>query len=126
VTGERAMGELEKIEKTRVFLAEVMTYYLIIMVMFGAPTCVFVLCPLSFVLQGLPQKFIDYFIAGGIWFFLLVTVAVCFLEIVLTIAKMLLAGYTHEEANFLKGAFLMFLGYGIFFVIFTYGLFVSG
>jgi len=117
---------LERIEKTRDFLAETMTYYLLIMIMFGAPVCLFIFCPLLCVLQGFSQKFIASFIAGGIWFFLLVTVVAHILEALLTVAKMLLAGSTRDEVSFLEYAILMALGYGIFFVVFTNGLFAPG
>jgi hypothetical protein len=114
---------LAQIEKLRDFLTEASIYYLLIMMFFGAPFCLFVLCPLYFFLHGLPTQTLEYLMVGAIWFFLLVTVVVHFLVASLTAIKMFIAGFTREEARFFAYTVLLALGYALFFVAFTNRLF---
>jgi hypothetical protein len=112
-----------QIEKLRDFMTEASIYYLLIMMLFGAPFCLFVLCPLRFFLHGLPAQTLEYLIVGAIWFFLLVTVVVHFLVASLTAIKMFIAGFTREEAQLFAYTVLLALGYTLFFVAFTNRLF---
>jgi hypothetical protein len=114
---------LVQIEKLRAFLTEASVYYLLIMMLFGASFCLFVLCPLLFFLHGLPAQFLEYLMVGGIWFFLLVTFVAHFLVALLTTIKMFITGFTREEARFFAYTVLLALGYAIFFVVFTNRLF---
>jgi hypothetical protein len=114
---------LEKTEKLRMFLMELSIYYLIIMPFCGFVFFVFVFCPVYFFMHGFIVEFFEDFIIGGIWFFLLFSIVSLFLIALLTAVKMLLAGFTREEVYYLTYVVLLFLGYAMFFVLFTNGLF---
>jgi len=114
---------LEKLERLRAFVMETACYHLIFMSFCGFVFFVFVFIPVDFFLDGFVSQFLVYLAKGGMWAFLFFHLVFLFLIAVLTLLKMLLEGFTREEAEDLIYVVVLFLGNAIFFVLFTNGLF---
>ena len=114
---------LQKTEKLRMFVMETACYHLIFMSFCGFVFFVFVFIPVDFFLDGFVSQFLVYLAKGGMWAFLFFHLVFLFLIAVLTLLKMLLEGFTRDEAEDLIHVVVLFLGNALFFVLFTNGLF---
>jgi len=113
----------EKIERARTYVMETATYYIIFMTLVGFLFSIFVALPMSYFYGGDIPENLKILVACGMWAFLLFILIFIFLIALLTALKIVITGDTDEEADTLIYLIVLFIGYAMFFVVFTKGLF---